>query len=147
LRNACGSPRFCVECYLQERTRRIQRWREAGTPEVGIFYVIAGELWLESTPLPEARHLREVIIHFRTHRRYWNMFRQVSPAFHGLPHTCYPRGRVAFVKAPARYHLELGPELVTDAAIVRQVMEAMHLPAAQTEVRLAAHFRTSKFLL
>jgi hypothetical protein len=146
LRNACGSPRFCVECSLQERAHRIERWREAGTPEVGIFYVIAGELWLESTPLPEARQLREVIIHVRKHRSYWRMFRQASPAFHGFPHTCYPRGRVVYVKATARYHLEVGPELVTDADMVRQVMEAMHLPAAQTELRLASHFLTSPFL-
>jgi hypothetical protein len=146
LGNACGSPRFCVECYLQERTQRIQRWREAETPEVGIFYVIAGELWLESTPLPEARHLREVIIHAGKHRSYWNMFRQASPAFHGLPYTCYPRGRVVYVKAPPRYHLELGPELVPDADMVRQLMEAMHLPPAQTEVWLAPHFRARSFL-
>ena len=146
MRNACGSARFCVECSLQERARRIQRWREAGTPEVGIFYVIAGELWLESTPLPEARQLREVLIHVRKHRSYWRMFRQASPAFHGFPHTCCPRGRVVYVKATARYHLEVGPELVTDADMVRQVMEAMHLPAAQTELRLASHFRTSTFL-
>jgi hypothetical protein len=135
-----------VECSLQERAHRIERWREAGTPEVGIFYVIAGELWLESTPLPEARQLREVIIHVRKHRSYWRMFRQASPAFHGFPHTCYPRGRVVYVKATARYHLEVGSELVTDAVMVRQVMEAMHLPAAQTELRQASHFRTSTFL-
>jgi hypothetical protein len=146
LRQACGSPRFCVECSLQERAHRIERWREAGTPEVGIFYVIAGELWLESTPLPEARQLREVIIHVRKHRSYWRMFRQASPAFHGFPHTCYPRGRVVYVNATARYHLEVGSELVTDAVMVRQVMEAMHLPAAQTELRQASHFRTSTFL-
>jgi hypothetical protein len=135
-----------VECFVQERAHRIKRWREAGTPEVGIFYVIAGELWLESTPLPEARQLREVIIHVRKHRSYWRMFRQASPAFHGLPHSCHPRGRVVYVKATARYHLEVGPELLTDADMVRQVMEAMHLPAAQTELRLASHFRTSPFL-
>jgi hypothetical protein len=135
-----------VECCLQERAQCIQRWREARTPELGIFYVIAGEFWHESTPLPEARHLREVIIHFRKHRSYWKIFMQASPAFHGLPHTCYPRGRVVSVNALARYHLEVGPELVTAADMVRQVMEAMHLPAAQTEVRLAPHFRTRGFL-
>jgi hypothetical protein len=146
LGNACGSPGFCAECYLQERAQRIERWRETGTPEVGIFYVIAGELWHESTPLPEARHLREVIMHFRKHRSYWKIFRQASPAFHGLPHTCYPRGRVVYVNAPARYHLEVGPELVADPDMVRQVMEVMHLPAPQTEVRLAPHFRTRSLL-
>ena len=36
--------------------------------------------------------------------------------------------------------------MVTDADMVRQVMEAMHLPAAQTELRLASHFLTSTFL-
>ena len=135
-----------MECFLQERARRIQRWREAGTPEVGIFYVMEGELRLDSTPLPEARQLREVIIHVRKHRLYWRMFGQASPALHGLPHTCCPRGRVVYVKATARYHLEVGPKLVTDAGMIRQVMEAMHLPAAQTELRLASHFRAGTFL-
>jgi hypothetical protein len=146
LPNACGSPRFCVECYLQERAQRIRRWREAGTPEVGIFYVIAGELWLDSTPLPEARQLREVIIQFGSHRSYWNNLRRMIQPLQGLPHTCDPRGRVVYVKAPARYQLELGPELMTDADMVRQVMEAMHLPPEQTEVRLAPHFQTRSFL-
>ena len=144
--NACGSPRFCVECYLQERAQRMQRWREVGTPEVGIFYVIAGELWIESAPLPEARQLREVIIHSGNHRSYWHNLRRIIHPLQGLPHTCYPRGRVIYVKAPARYQLELGPELMTDADMVRQVMEAMHLSSDQTEVRLASHFRTRSFL-
>jgi hypothetical protein len=146
LGHACRSPRFCVECALQERAQRIHHWREAGTPEVGLFYAIAGELWLESTPLPEARHLREVIIHAGRHRSYWHNLRRMIRRLEGLPHTCYPRGRVVYVSASARYHLELGPELVTDEVIVRQVMEAMHLPTLETEVRLAPHFRTRSLL-
>jgi hypothetical protein len=139
LRNACGAPGVCVECAVQARAQRIQRWRAVGTPEVGIFYVIDGELWHESTPLPEARQLPEVRLHVRKHRSYWKMFRQASPALHGLPHTCYPRGRVVYVHAPARYHL-------ADADMVRQVMAAMQLPTGQTEVRLAPHFRTRSLL-
>jgi hypothetical protein len=142
LRNACGALRFCVECAVQARAQRIQRWREVGTPKVGIFYVIEGALWLESTPLPEARPLREVIIQSGTHRSYWANLRRMIRALAGLPHTCYPRGRVVFVKATGRYHLYLGPELLTHAPLIQQVMEALQLPAAQTEVRLAPHFRT-----
>ena len=144
--NACGSRGFCVECYLQKRARRIERWREAGTPEVGIFYVIAGELWLESTPLPEARQLREVIIQSGNHRSYWHNLRRMIRTLEGVPHTCYPRGRVVFVKATRMYYLYLGPELLTNEALVRHVMDEMHLPAAQTEVRLAPHFRTRSLL-
>jgi hypothetical protein len=44
-----------LERYLRERAQRILCLREAGTPEVGIFYVIDGEFWLDSTPIPEAR--------------------------------------------------------------------------------------------
>jgi hypothetical protein len=136
-----------VECSLQERAQRIERWREAGTPEVGIFYVITGELWLDSTPIPEARHLREVITQFGTHRSYWNNLRRMIRPLEGLPHDCYSRGRVVFVKATGRYHLYLGPELLTHEPLIQQVMEAMYLPAAQTEVRLASHFRTRSFLM
>jgi hypothetical protein len=118
-----------------------------GTPEVGSFYVIAGELWLDSTPIPEARQLREVIMPFGTLRSYWNNLRRMMPALAGLPHTCYPRGRVVYVNMLARYCLEVGPELVTDAAMVRQVMEAMHLPTLQADVRLALHVRTRGVLM
>jgi hypothetical protein len=46
------------------------------------------------------------------------------------------------VKATGMYDLYLGPEILTNEPLVRHVMDAMHLPAAQTEVRLAPHFRT-----
>jgi hypothetical protein len=150
LSHACGSPGFCVACYerhLHKRWQRIERWREAGTPEVGIFYVIAAELWLNSTPIPEAQQLREVIIPFGTHRSYWTNLRRLIRPLEGVPHDCYPRGRVVFVKTTGRYHVYLGPELLTPEPLIRQVMDAMHLPAAQTEVRLAPHLRTRRLLM
>jgi hypothetical protein len=136
-----------VECYLQERARRIQHWREASTPEVGLFYAIVGELWFNSTPLPEARQLQEVIIQSGNHQSFWANLRRMIRALTGVPHTCYPRGRVVFVKATGRYHLYLGPELLTHEPLIREVMDVMHLPAAQVEVRLAPHFRTRSFLM
>jgi hypothetical protein len=147
LRNACGFPRHCVECSLQERAQRIRRWREAGTPEVGFFYAIAGALWLDSTPVPEARQLREVIIPFGSLRSFWNNLRRMMLALAGLPHTSYTRGRVVCVNRLARYHLEVGPELVTAEAMIHQVMEAMHLPTLQTDVRLGPHFQTRGVLM
>jgi len=136
-----------LERHLRERWQRIQRWREAGTPEVGLFYMIDGELWIESTPVPEARSLREVIIQPGTHRSYWANLRRMIRALEGVPHTCYPHGRVVFVKATGQYHLYLGPELLTHEHLIRQVMEAMSLTAPQTEVRLAPHFRIHGFLM
>jgi hypothetical protein len=135
-----------VERYLRERWQRIERWREAATPEVGIFYVIAGELWLNRTPIPEARQLREVIIQSGNHRSYWHNLRRMIRILEGLPHDCYPRGLVVFVKATGRYHVYLGPEILTHEPLIRHVMDAMYLPAAQTEVQLAPHFRTRSFL-
>jgi hypothetical protein len=99
-----------------------------------------------STPLPEARQLREVIIHAGTRRSYWQNLRRLIRALEGAPHTCYPRGRVVFVKATGRYHLHLGPEILTDEPLIRHVMDAIHLPAAQTEVRRAPHLRTRRLL-
>jgi hypothetical protein len=136
-----------LECHLRERWQRIQHWREAGTPEVGLFYVIDGEIWLDSTPVPEARQLREVIIHSGIHRSYWANLRRMICALAGVPHACYPRGRVVFVKATGRYHLYLGPEILSHEPLIRQVMDAMRLPAAQTEVRPAPHLRTRSLLM
>jgi hypothetical protein len=136
-----------VECSLQERAQRIRHWREAGTPEVGIFYVIAAELWLNSTPIPEARQLREVIIQSGSHRSYWTNLRRMIRSLAALPHDCYPRGRVVFVKATGRYHVYLGPEILTHEPLIRHVTDAMCLPAGQTEVRQAPHFRTRRLLM
>jgi hypothetical protein len=124
---------------------RIQRSREAGTPEVGIFYVVAGELWLNSTPIPEARQLREVIIYAGKHRSLWHNLWRMICSLEGVPHDCCPRGRVVFVKATGRYHVYVGPEILTHAPLIRHVMEAMHLPAAQMEVRPAPRFRIQRF--
>jgi hypothetical protein len=59
-----------------------------------------------------------------------------------MPYDVYPRGRVVYLKAVAKYALSLGPELVADADSIQQISMAMHLPCDQTEVRLAEHFRT-----
>jgi hypothetical protein len=150
LSHACGSPGLCVTSYerhLRERWQRIERWREAGAPEVGLFYVIMGELWLDSTPLPEARHLREVIIPFGKHRSYWTNLRRLIHPLEGVPHDCYPRGRVVFVKTTGRHHVYLGPEILTHEPLIRHVRDAMHLSDAQTEVRLAPHLRTRRVLM
>jgi hypothetical protein len=64
----------------------------------------------------------------------------------GVPHDCCPRGRAVFVKATGRSHACVGPEILTHAPLIRHVMDAMHLPAAQTKVRLALHVRTRSFL-
>jgi hypothetical protein len=135
-----------LERHIRERWQRILRWREAGTPEVGLFYVIEDALWLDSTPVPEARALREVIIQPGNHRSYWTNLRRLIRTLDGVPHDYYPRGRVVFVTTTGRYHLELGPELLTYEPLIRQVMEAMHLPTLQTDVQLAPHFRTRGFL-
>jgi hypothetical protein len=50
------------------------------------------------------------------------------------------------VKATGRYHVYLGPEILTHEPLIRHVMDAMYLPATQTEVRLALHVRTRSFL-
>jgi hypothetical protein len=50
------------------------------------------------------------------------------------------------VKAAGRYHVYLGPEILTHEPLIRHVMDAMYLPATQTEVRLALHVRTRSFL-
>jgi hypothetical protein len=136
-----------LECYLSDRWQRILRLREAGTPEVGIFYVIDDDLWLNSTPIPEARHLREVIIQSGNHRSYWTNLRRMIRPLEGVPHECYPRGQSVFVKATGRYHVYLGPEILTSKPLIRHVIDAMHLPAAQTEVRLAPHLRTRSLLM
>jgi hypothetical protein len=88
-----------------------------------------------------------VIIPFGNHRSYWTNLRRLIRPLAGVPHDCYPRGQVVFVKATGRYHLYLGPELLTHELLIRQVMDAMHLPAAETEVRLAPHFGTRSFLM
>ena len=63
----------------------------------------------------------------------------------GVPHDCYPGGRVVFVKATGRYRLYLGPELLTHEPLIWQEMDALHLPAAHIEVQLALHVRIQRF--
>jgi hypothetical protein len=50
------------------------------------------------------------------------------------------------VKATGRYHVYMGPELLTNESLIWCVIDEMHLRTAQTEVRLAPHFRTQSLL-
>jgi hypothetical protein len=131
-----------LDCHLRERWQRIERWREAHTPEVGNFYILDGELYLDCVPMPEGRELPDVIMYPPKPRSYWKNLGRVMPAFRGLPYDVYPRGRVVYLKAVAKYALYLGPELVADADSIQKISMAMHLPRNQTEVRLAEYYRT-----
>ena len=131
-----------LDRHLRERWQRIERWREAHTPEVGNIYIVDGRLYLDCVPMPEGRELPDVIMYPPKHQSYWKNLGRVIPAFLGLPYDLYPRGRVVYLKAVAKYALYLGPELVADADSIQQISMAMHLPRDQTEVRLAARYRS-----
>ena len=131
-----------LDRHLRERWQRIERWREAHTPEVGNLYIMDGRLYLDSVPMPEGRELPEVIMYPPKHRSYWKNLGRMMPEFCGLPYDLYPRGRVVYLKAMATYVLYLGPELVADADSIEKIRMAMHLPRDQMEVRLAAQYWT-----
>jgi hypothetical protein len=106
-----------------------------------------GRLSLDRVPMPEGRELPDVIICATKHRFSWQHLRRLMPAFRGPPNDRYPRGRVVYLKAGQKYDLYVGPGLMADVDSIQQIMTAMHRPRDQTEVRLAAQFRTRSVLM
>src|ERR1700686_1284544 len=86
---------------------------EPTSPRVGIIYLVAEELLIDSTPLAQARHYGDFRIHERGHIDYWAELVKSGQ----VPNTEYeefPRGRVA-------YHTKSGKfTLLADKCILRQ---------------------------
>jgi hypothetical protein len=119
---------------------------EARTPEVGIIYFINGELYIDGTPVREAEHYGDFLIHSKDHYTYWEeeLSSNNSPIrllAKGKDYDYYPRGRVVYNTVEDRFSIYLDKCIIDN---VKQIISLMHLPKAKSEILKDRHYQCSR---
>jgi hypothetical protein len=116
----------------------------ASKPEarVGIFWIVDGELLIDSTLLSEAEEYDDFRIHPRDHISVWETFQQNGTVPREVEYEESPRGRVMFDTRTKRFTLLADHCILKDKILVRKIMQALHL-SRNTELGADSHYRCS----
>ncbi len=109
-------------------------------PEVGTFFVVKDELFIESTPLSSAESYGDdFLIHRGSHASFWKQVIKVKESLSGTSYDYFPRGRVLFNIKEGRYWIYVDPCIHTDPRMMAEVVSEFHLPEEKIEIRLDSH--------
>jgi hypothetical protein len=126
----------------QAQGRKLRR--VAGTPEVGIFWVLGKRILLDTTPLTEAETWAEFKTHPRDHITLWGVYQSAGVVPEDQEYEEVPRGRVSY-DAKAQHYLFLADRcILKNKSLVNRIMGKMNLPQGNTKINSDAHYRCSK---
>src|SRR5208283_5284204 len=105
---------------------------EMAVPQVGLFYVIEGEVSSYCQEAREAPMDNLGIRHARfNHEEYWKIVEKVLERASPGPEQdwrYYPRGKVFYDEEKRKFHLVADRCVLEDEAVVQKVMSDFHLP-------------------
>jgi hypothetical protein len=116
----------------------------AAEPEVGIFFLVGGKLFVERTPLVEAGTYADCKIHEGDHIQYWEKLLR-SGAVPESEYEEYPRGRVAFNIKTEQFMIYADKCILGRKSIVATIKRELHLPKG-TKTVPDSHYRCPKCL-
>jgi hypothetical protein len=117
----------------------------ASKPEarVGIFWIVDGELLIDSTLLSEAEEYDDFRIHPRDHISVWETFQQNHTVPADIEYEEFPRGRVIYNTKTQRFRFLADKCILREKSVVRKIMLALHLPR-NTQLDEDSHYRCSR---
>jgi hypothetical protein len=113
---------------------------EQGQPKVGIFWLFNGQLIFDTSLLSDGEDDGEFIDHPTGHTDYWEELQRLGVVPRDVDYEEPPRGRVLFKKKSGRFALYADRCILKKESAVKQIMNAMRLPARQTDVGTDGHF-------
>jgi hypothetical protein len=113
---------------------------EASAPRVGIIYLVAGELFIDATPLAQAGRHGDCAIHERGHISYWAELIR-SGRVPDSEYEEFPRGRVAYDIKAGKFMLLADECILRRKGIVGKILSRLHIPPKNTEVSTDSHYR------
>lgn len=114
-------------------------------PQVGIFWLVAGELIFDVTPLGKAERYGNHLTHSGSHIDVWKRLRQMGKVPQETEYEEYPRGRVNYEVATETSSLLADRCILEGKDLVTQIRKMMHL-SKQTTIGTDSHYRCSKCL-
>jgi hypothetical protein len=115
--------------------------RPSAAPQVGIFYVIEGAVYLDCTPMLEAEDYGEFKTHPNGHVEFWPGLVRRLNIWPPWSYDYYPRGRVNYAKMEGRYRLYLDACLLKDPTMVQSIIQRLHLADQAVEILTDEHYQ------
>ena len=114
--------------------------RRRKEPQVGIFWVVKGNLLIDGTPLSQAEPYGDHLTHARGHAEVWEQFQQKGLVFPEMEYEEVPRGRVMYHTKTKRFLLLADRCILRDKVIVSKIMSELKLSRG-TETGTDEHYR------
>ena len=118
-----------------------QRNKLAGTPAVGIVFLVGDRLLIDHTPVSEAETYGDFKIHARGHDTFWAVLKQAGVVPVESEYDDYPRGRVAYNRKTRKFLLFLDRCILKRKSVVKKFMSELHLPSKDTKTDTDDHYR------
>jgi hypothetical protein len=119
---------YLDEVHRRNEESRAQRERLAGTPEVGIFWVLNGKLIIAGAWMEESITTGRFAHYPTTHEKEWSLCQRVGAVPRGMQCDDPPRGRVDFDKVTQKFHLYADNCILRDGAVMEKIRKDLNLP-------------------
>jgi hypothetical protein len=122
--------------------------KKAGTPEVGIIFLVGTKLFVEGEPVSSAevirvRHLpldAQFVNFDGNHDNYWDRLKAMGAVPRSSEYDDFPRGRVVYNVATGRYRLFADACILAQKSVVAKIIALMNLPSAKLEISTDDHY-------
>ena len=96
-------------------------------PQLGIFWLVAGKLIIDSAPLNEAEPYGDRVTHPRSHIDVWERLQRGSTVPPECEYEEYPRGRVMYRPKSGEYTILADKCILARKDLITQIKDALHL--------------------
>ncbi|MGO9569298.1 MAG: hypothetical protein ACLP5H_17315 [Desulfomonilaceae bacterium] len=108
-------------------------------PQVGIFFLVEGELIVQSVPFSKGEEDVDFVNDARGHEKSWTLIahepeRKERKPFSNSSYDYHPRGRCLYSKKASRFLLYLDPCMLHTPLMLEEIMCRLQIPAEKTEV-------------
>ena len=110
-------------------------------PRVGIFWVFAGKLILDSTPVSQAEPWGEAKNHPRSHIQHWTELQRSGAISLDIEYDDPPRGRVVYFPREGQFVLYADRCILTRKSFLRRIMAETNLPPKRTKTTTDGHYQ------
>ena len=120
----------------------VKRTRE---PMVGIIYLVGDNLFIDSTPLSDAGHYADHLIHDRGHDEYWGELVKMGEVPSG-GYEQFPRGRIAYSNKSGKFILLADVCILREKKVLDAILSRLHMPVQDTETGTVSIYRCFRCL-
>jgi hypothetical protein len=127
---------------MREKPRRPQggKKKQAGEPQVGIFWLVRGTLLIDRAPVSEAEPYGDFLTHAAGHDKAWERFQSVGAAPQDMEYDEPPRGRVMYDTKAQTFSLLADECILKRKDLIAKIKEDLHL-RKKTKLGKDSHYR------